>query len=121
MIAWVQANVPSRMLSGLDYVLVSYYEGDCGVPRSNWTSAFQQLRALFPTAGLGFGEVGYTDANGNDTAGQNESAAAAYLQKYYSMQIAVPQYVGGYFWWYFAEDMVPKTKPLFAVLSAAIQ
>jgi hypothetical protein len=33
----------------------------------------------------------------------------------------VPDYVGGYFWWYFAEDMVPKTKPLFATLSAALQ
>lgn len=121
MVTWTQANVPARMLTGLDYVLVSYYEGDCGAPRSDWASAFQQLRALFPTAGLGFGEVGYVDANGNDLALQNESAAAAYLQKYYSMQIAVPGYVGGYFWWYFAEDMVPKTQPLFPVLSAAMQ
>ena len=121
MINWVTANVPARMLSGLDYVLVSYYAGDCGSPRSDWTTAFQQLRALFPTAGLGFGEVGYVDSSGNDIAAKSASAATAYLQKYYSMQIAVPGYVGGYFWWYFAEDMVPKTQPLFPVLSAAMQ
>jgi hypothetical protein len=121
MISWAQANVPPRMLGGLDYVLVSYYEGDCGSPRSDWTSAFQQLRALFPTAGLGFGEVGYVDTGGNDLALQDESGGAAYLQKYYSMQIPVPGYVGGYFWWYYAEDMVPSSQPLFAVLSSALQ
>ncbi|HEX8796109.1 MAG TPA: hypothetical protein VF765_34400 [Polyangiaceae bacterium] len=121
MFTWVNAHVPARMLTGLDYVLVSYYEGDCGAPRSDWTSVFQQLRALFPTAGLGFGEVGYTDKNGNDIALQNVSAATTYLQKYYLMQVPVSGYVGGYFWWYFAEDMVPKTQPLFPVLSAAMQ
>ncbi len=120
MIAWAQANVPGRMRTGLDYVLVSYYEGDCGAPRTDWTGAFQQLRAIFPTAGLGFGEVGYVDTNGNDLALQDESGAAAYLQKYYGMQAPVAGWVGGYFWWYFAEDMVPKTQPLFGVLSSAL-
>ncbi len=120
MFTWVGANVPPRMLTGLDYVLVSYYEGDCGTPRSDWPTVFQQLRQLFPTAGLGFGEVGYVDTQGNDLALQDESAAAAYLQKYYGMPIAVPGYVGGSFWWYFAEDMVPDTQPLFGVLSTAI-
>lgn len=120
MIAWAQANVPARIRTGLDYVLVSYYEGDCGSPRTDWTGAFQQLRAMFPTAGLGFGEVGYVDTNGNDLALQDESGAAAYLQKYYGMQAPVAGYVGGYFWVYFAEDMVPKTQPLFGVLSSAL-
>lgn len=120
MIAWSQANVPARMRTGLDYVLVSYYEGDCGTPRTDWTSAFQQLRAIFPTAALGFGEVGYVDANGNDLAPNDETGAAAYLQKYYGTQVPVPGYVAGHFWWYFAEDMVPKTQPLFGVLSSAL-
>jgi hypothetical protein len=121
MITWVQANVPARMLTGLDYVLVSYYEGDCGAPRTDWTAAFLQLRGLFPGAGIGFGEVGYVDTNGNDITSGNETAAAAYLQRYYGMPIPVPGYVGGHFWWYFAEDMVPSNKPLFGVLSAAMQ
>jgi len=121
MITWVQANVPARLLTGLDYVLVSYYEGDCGAPRTDWTGAFQQLRALFPTAGLGFGEVGYVDGSGNDIAPADEASASSYLQRYYGMQVPVPGYVGGHFWWYFAEDMVPSSKPLFGVLSAAMQ
>lgn len=116
---WVTANVPARMLSGLDYVLVSYYEGDCGNPRSDWQSVFDRLHQLFPNAGIGFGEVGATDANGNDIT--DPSIAGPYLNKYYGMPITTPRYVGGYFWWYFAEDMVPTTKAMFPILSAAIQ
>jgi hypothetical protein len=120
MFNWVTANVPARMLTGLDYVLVSYYEGDCTAPRafSAWPSVFQQLHQMFPNAGVGFGEVGAVDNNGQDI--NNAAVAGPYLQKYYGLQINVPNYVGGYFWWYFAEDMVPKTKPLFATLSAAL-
>ncbi len=43
------------------------------------------------------------------------------MQRYYGMQNAEPGYVGGYFWWYFYEDAVPHTKPLFSALSAAMQ
>jgi PASTA domain len=34
---------------------------------------------------------------------------------------AISRYVGGVFWWYFWEDMVPKTKPLWTTLNNAIQ
>ncbi len=121
MIKWTTANVPARMLTGLDYVLVSYYDGDCGVPRtaSDWPSVFQQLHALYPNSGLGFGEVGSVDQNGNDVGAA--SVAGPIVQQYYGLQIDVPSYVGGYFWWYFDEDMVPKTKPLFATLCGALQ
>jgi hypothetical protein len=121
MFHWTAAYVPPRMLTGLDYVLVSYYEGDCGVPRalSEWPAVFQRLHEMFPNAGVGFGEVGLVDKNGDDIA--TPSVAGPYLQKYYGMHNEVPRYVGGYFWWYFAEDMVPKTKPLFATLSAAMK
>jgi len=117
MFNWVRAHVPTRMLTGLDYVLVSYYEGDCGNPRSDWQSAFQQLRQLFPNSGLGFGEVGAVDSNGSPI--RSTATAGAYLNKYYNMQINVTNYVGGYFWWYFAENMVPKTKALYPILSDA--
>jgi hypothetical protein len=119
MFAWAQANVPARMRTGLDYVLVSYYEGDCGAPRSDWPAAFHTLRQMFPSAGVGFGEVGAVDASGN--AVTDPSIAGPYLQKYYGMTITEPGYVGGWFWWYFAEDMVPDTKPMFAVLAAAMK
>jgi hypothetical protein len=37
------------------------------------------------------------------------------------MKLIVPNYVGGYFWWYFAEQMVPKSQPLWTTLSQAMQ
>jgi hypothetical protein len=121
MFTWAAANIPARMFTGLDYVLVSYYEGDCGAPRaaSTWPGVFAQLHQMFPNAGVGFGETGAVDTNGDDIA--DPTVAGPYLERYYGMNVAVPRYVGGYFWWYFAEDMVPKTKPLFATLATAIQ
>ncbi len=119
MLNWVRQNVPSRMLKGLNYVLVSFYEGDCGVPAPDWAAVFGELHALFPNACLGFGECGAVDANGNDIT--NVSLAGPYLRRYYGLKVDVPNYVGGYFWWYFYEDMVPKTKPMFPILSAAMQ
>jgi hypothetical protein len=74
---------------------------------------------MFPNAGVGFGEVGSVDSAGNDVG--DPAVAGPYVQKYYRMKIGVPNYVGGYFWWYFREDMIPMTKPLFAVLSSAMR
>jgi len=117
MFTWVNANVPPRMRTGLDYVLVSYYEGDCGNLRTDWPDVFARLHQLFPNSEIGFGEVGAVTSAGNPIT--NPTVAGPYLEKYYGMQITTPSYVGGYFWWYFAEDMSPKTKPLFAVLANA--
>ena len=64
-------------------------------------------------------EVGVTDKNGQDVT--DPAVAGPYLQKYYGMAITEPGWVGGWFWWYFAEDMVPDTKPMFSVLSAAMK
>jgi hypothetical protein len=121
MITWAKAHIQPDMARGFDYVLVSYYEGDCASPRadSEWPGLFQQLRNFFPNAGIGFGEVGAVDLMGQDV--NSTSIATPYLQKYNGMNIPVSGYVGGYFWWFFREDMVPKTLPLFPVLSAAMK
>jgi hypothetical protein len=45
----------------------------------------------------------------------------AYLNRYYRLSIDLPQYAGGYFWWYYAEDMLPyRHNPLYRALSAAM-
>lgn len=119
MFNWAQANIPATMKSGLDYVLVSYYEQDNGNKRptpAEWQTVFQKLRAMFPNAKLGFGEVGLTKPATSTTL----SKAQAMLTYYYSLAPAVPGYIGGYFWWYFYEDCLPTTKPLFATLNAAL-
>lgn len=119
MVTWATTNVPDRMKTGLDYVLVSFYEGDCGVSPPDWQTKFAELRAIFPTAKLGFGEVGAVDSGGN--AITNPAIAGPYLERYYKMPINVPGYVGGHFWWYYVEDMLPLPSTMYTVLCNAIQ
>lgn len=110
MFAWVDANVPSTMRSSLDWVLISYYEQDCGGARPDWPTIFHRLALAFPNSKIGLGEVGTKDA----------ATKADYVRRYYDMKIDEPHWIGGHFWWYFHEDMAPKTQPLFGVLSDAM-
>jgi hypothetical protein len=98
------------MKNGLDYVLVSYYEDDCNNYQPNWQQVFDSLHVIFPNAKLGIGECGTTNAN----------RKAEYITRYYTMNITTPNYIGGYFWWYYRQDCVPwNTKPLWQVLDNA--
>jgi hypothetical protein len=117
MFAWANANVPERMRTGLDYVLLSYYDGDCGNLRSDWQAVFDKLRTLFPNAALGFGEVGSVNLGVDN---EDPAAAAPFIARYYGMPITTPGYIGGCFWWYFAEDMVPMDKGMYPMLRQAI-
>jgi hypothetical protein len=119
MLTWAAANVPDRMRTGLDYVLVSFYEGDCGVSPPDWPATFHELRLLFPTARLGFGEVGAVDSQGNRIP--DPAVAGPYLERYYGMQIDEPGYIGGHFWWYYVEDMLPVPSSMHTILSDAIR
>lgn len=118
MFTWAQANVPDRMKTGLDYVLISFYEDDCNGIQPDWNQVFQKLGALFPNSKIGFGE------NGTITASRKE----AYINRYYRMTINHPRFIGGNFWWYFdanqkggAGDMVPSTNYLWNVLNDAVK
>ena len=111
MFTWAQANVSSEMKQGLDYVWISYYEDDCNNLQPDWPTVFKKLAAMFPNSKVGFGESGTKFADRKE----------AYINRYYDMVIDVPQYVGGYFWWYFYQDCVPSTKPLWAVFNNAIK
>lgn len=111
MFTWAEKNIPKPLKMGLDYVLVSYYEEDCNHLRPDWNAVFSRLATLFPNSKIGFGEVGTTV----------KAAKADYLSRYYSLRIDQPRYIGGYFWWYFSEDMVPMTQPLWQTLYDAIR
>jgi hypothetical protein len=111
MFAWAAKNIPDYMKLGLDYVLVSYYEDDCNDLQPDWPTVFAKLGQMFPNSKIGFGETGTLYS----------SRKEAYINRYYNMTINQPNYVGGYFWWYFKQDMVPKTKYLWGVLNTAIQ
>ncbi|MFD0568634.1 hypothetical protein ACFQ0T_04225 [Kitasatospora gansuensis] len=120
-LAFTKQYVPEDMRNGLDYVTLSYYEGQCNNIRpsaATWTSYFQQLHTLYPNAKLGFGEVGLPDAATSGT----QAAAQSMLNYYYGLKLDLPYYVGGCFWWYYAEDMLPySTKPLWQTLNSALQ
>ncbi len=122
MIPWEEnlSNVPSNMHAGLNYVLVSYYETDNNNIRptqADWDVIFRKLAIDFPNAKLGFGEVGMDNPATSGTLAKAENIMAYY----YGLKFPdVPQFVGGDFWWYFAEDCVPTTTPLLAELEKYI-
>jgi hypothetical protein len=100
MFTWVQNHVEPDMRQGLDYVLISVYETACPPPTS-WTPIFDQLGTHVPNASLGFGEVGTENQNAA------QSTKLTILGKYYGLAPMHPRFIGGDFWWYFSEDMVP--------------
>ncbi len=111
MFRWTVQNIPSRIKSQVDYVLVSYYEDDCNNYQPNWQVVFDSLHTIFQNSKLGIGECGTTNAN----------KKKEYMTRYYSMNITTPGYIGGYFWWYYKQDCVPKTKPLWTTLDYLIE
>jgi hypothetical protein len=111
MFRWVLNNVPPNMKQGLDYVLVSYYEDDCNNYQPNWQRVFDSLHVIFPNSKLGIGECGTTNTN----------LKRDYINRYYRMKIATPNYIGGYFWWYYKQDCVPNTKVLWNCIDSAMR
>jgi hypothetical protein len=104
MFAWAKSHIPAFMKAGLDDVFISYYPDECAnywPTTSGWQSVFDQLHAMFPNAELGFGESGISSDRGS------AASKADLLARYYNLDISGDNYVGGYFWWYFAEDGVP--------------
>ncbi|MFA5403789.1 MAG: T9SS type A sorting domain-containing protein [Ignavibacteria bacterium] len=110
MFRWVNTNLNTSLRSGLDYVWISYYEDDCINYQPDWQQVFDSLHILFPNSKIGIGECGTTKV----------LKKASYINRYYKMNITTPNYVGGYFWWYYKQDCVPYTDTLWTVLNNAI-
>lgn len=110
MFTWVNNYIPNDFRKNLDYVFVSYYEDDCNELKPDWQSVFDSLHVLFPESYLGIGECGtkYRDKK------------AEYMNRYYNMKINTPNYIGGYFWWYYKQDCVPYTKKLWKSLYSVL-
>jgi len=111
---WATTRLTDEIKNGIDFLFISYYEEDCNnykPKKDEWEKVFSDLGTIFPHAKLGFGEVGASKSN----------KKSKYLKKYYTLNIKHPRYIGGYFWWYFKEDMVPKSKPLWSVFNKIIR
>jgi hypothetical protein len=130
MFTWInqrfQLNLPpiqrpaetEKIRLGLNYALISWYPDQCTDERPNWPWVYATLADIFPNAKVGFGELGTPNPEHGSNFEINE------VSTYYPMAKAVSglpaSYIGGYFWWYFAEEMVPWPGSLGAVLNAAL-
>jgi hypothetical protein len=115
-----QRYVPSRVAAALDYVLLSYYPTQCHgrEPSSaEVASCLEALHAIYPNAALGFGEVGLPRRVRRSTLAKAEQIA----RWAYSLNPGLPYYIGGYFWWYGAEDALRGRALLGGALAAAFE
>jgi hypothetical protein len=101
MFAWVDANVPAHMKTGLDYLLVSYYEVDCNGYKPDWERLFSQLATTFPNSRLGISEFGWSETR------PPNATIKDLVRRHYTVHPNVSNWVGGGFYWEFAIDMVP--------------
>jgi hypothetical protein len=62
---------------------------------------------VFPNSLLGIGESGALRPGGH----------AERLRRTYALRVDHPRFVGGFFWWTFATEMVPRDRPLWQVLA----
>lgn len=119
-LAFSAKYVPVSMRAALTYVTVSYYETECNNYRPSvqvLTSFFMQLHGLYPNAQLAFGEIGLPNPVTTATLSKAQSIAAYY----YGVDLNLSYYVGGCFYWYFARDAVPSSKPMWQTLAAAMK
>jgi len=103
---WLKKYIPNDMKSGLDYVLVSYYDDDNGGYKWDWKKVIDDLHYIFPNSKLGIGECGFTESHSQGASFNNR------VDQYYKMPKLNEYFVGGYFWWYWAEDCVPHQNNL---------
>jgi len=112
--------VPARVRHGVGYVLLSYYPTQCGGREPSAAQLRQALRLLhgiYPAAALGFGEVGLP----NPVTGASLRTARRIMRWAYALNPGLPYYIGGYFWWYGAEDALRPGAPLRTALRAAFR
>jgi hypothetical protein len=112
--------VPARVRAGISYVLLSYYPTQCGgrePPVPQLRQALRQLHRVYPGAALGFGEVGLPSPASRATLAK----AKQIMRWAYALNPGLPYYIGGYFWWYAAEDVLHPGALLRMALRAAFR
>jgi hypothetical protein len=125
MFPWIQKNFlnsptteTEKIRLGVNYVLISWYPDQCRGENPDWASVYTKLAGIFPNSKVGFGELGTANPQRGSAYEKNE------IMTYYPMGNTVAglpaSFIGGYFWWYAAEEMVPWPGSLGTTLNAAL-
>lgn len=114
---WPTAFLPASVRQDTDYAFFSYYPTDgCKGLSPSWGTDFAALEAIFPNARVGFGEIGTAKVRAS------KSVQTALIKEYYPMvnSFKDPKFIGGVFWWNYAEQMVPMKKAYWKLLNDTI-
>jgi len=116
------ANMPAKLRSGADYLLLSFYE-TAGNPiyyptNQDFVSILTKMANNFPNAKVGIGEIGAQGAVDGLPRDPTLADKQRIANRYYGMHNDVKnllgsignRYIGGYFWWYYFQDCVPYNK-----------
>lgn len=115
MFTWARTQLPPTLRGKPTYVLISYYPSDCHgywPSPGRWQQVFDRLHTLFPHSLVGFGEAGTTRRS------VTQAQRAALLHRYDRVRIRGDRFVGGGFWWSFAEDGSSARRPVWKALAA---
>jgi len=110
MFQWLK-NIPDDMKLNMDYIFVSYYEDDCEGIQPDWQYVFDKLAKEFPNFKLGIGECGT----------KLKAKKLPYIKRYYQdLKVDHPRFIGGFFWWYGKQDLIPKTTTYWQAMQDAM-
>lgn len=113
-------QLPRALSSTVDAVLLSIYETSCDPiqrPSAEQVATIlRELGSIFPRAELGIGEVGAQGIEDGKATNPSRATKEQIARRYYGMHsqlktLVGPRFVGGYFWWYFVDDAVPRHRP----------
>lgn len=113
-------HLPGEVRRGVDFVFLSFYETACDPVAhpsvAQLAGTFRTLARIFPHAQVGFGEIGAQRRSDGLASNPTLLDKQRIATRYYGMHDELRQrvgarYVGGYFWWYYAQDAVPRHRP----------
>ena len=117
---WIHDHVAPSLEADVDVVALSSWIGDAPLGIAH-DEVFERLHALFPSARVAMGELGYWEP---DTSGAwwwrsphhpRSTVRRALLKHMYQANLAFPYSVGGGFWWYYVQEMSDR-QPLWHAL-----
>jgi hypothetical protein len=126
MFRWIDQHVTDqKMRDNLDYVFISFYEDDCKISTGKkqkdveadaigYTDTFDRLSKIFQKADVGFGEFAPQCDGISRSSETCIKQQGEFIDRYYNQYnglIKTKKYVGGYFYWYGLQDMIPSNRP----------